>query len=100
MWKSMVCPGSSEASQIRTCSLSRTTRWPTLPSLMPRAAAVFTPVVSVIKNSRCGTPPSLRKDRDGVDLDQIVRRYHLGDLDHGRGRQRRRKILAPHFVDG
>src|SRR5262245_24278440 len=37
---------------------------------------------------------------DGVDLDQIVWRRHLADLDHGRGRCRRLEIFAPHFVDG
>ena len=41
----------------------------------------------------------IRDHSDGVDLDQIVRRRHLADLDHGRGRRRRLEILAPHFVD-
>src|SRR6185436_9072544 len=32
--------------------------------------------------------PSVRNDRDRVDLDQRVGRGHLGDLDHCRGGQR------------
>src|SRR3954470_22112727 len=36
---------------------------------------------------------------DGVDLDQIIGRRHLADLDHGRRRRRRLEILAPHFVN-
>src|SRR5262249_6782538 len=35
----------------------------------------------------------------GVDLDEIVRRRHLANLDHGRGRRRRLEVFAPHFVD-
>src|SRR5580704_15465963 len=100
MWKSMVCPGSSDTSHIRTCAFSNTIRWPIAPSLMPRAAAVFTPVGSVIENSQCAASPSLRHDRDRVDLDQIVRRHHLGDLDHRRGLERRVEILPPHLVNG
>src|SRR5215831_5582314 len=42
---------------------------------------------------------SLGDDRDGVDLDEIVGRGHLADLDHGGGRRGRAKIFAPHFVD-
>src|SRR5215831_9719900 len=38
-------------------------------------------------------------DGDGVDLDEIVGRGHLADLDHGGGWRRRAKIFAPHFVD-
>src|SRR5262249_3450532 len=42
---------------------------------------------------------SLGDDRDGVDLDEIVGRGHLADLDHGGGGRGRAKIFAPHFVD-
>ena len=45
------------------------------------------------------SPRSIRNHRDGVDLDQVVRRHHLGDLDHGGGRQRRLEIFAAHFVN-
>src|SRR5690349_19572959 len=41
----------------------------------------------------------IRDPRDGVDLDEIVGRRHLADLDHGRGRRRRLEKFAPHFVD-
>src|SRR5262249_58958343 len=34
-----------------------------------------------------------------VDLDEIVGRGHLADLDHRRGRRRRPKIFAPYFMD-
>src|SRR5262249_24954474 len=43
--------------------------------------------------------PSVRDDGDGVDLDQILGRGHLADLDHGRCRRRRAEVLAPYFVD-
>src|SRR5258706_880234 len=42
---------------------------------------------------------SFADDGDGVDLDQILGRSHLTDLDHGGGRSGRPKIFAPHFVD-
>src|SRR5262249_7208157 len=42
---------------------------------------------------------SVRDDGDGVDLDEIVGRGHLADLDHGGSRRRRPEIFAPHFVD-
>src|SRR5580658_3100008 len=34
-----------------------------------------------------------------VYFNQIVRRRHLADLDHGRSRRRRLEIFAPDFVD-
>src|SRR5262245_7849221 len=100
MWKSMVWPGSRLISQMRTCSFSSTMRWPTSPSVMPFAAAVLIPVLSVMSAIRVSPCASLRNDGNGVDLDQIVRRGHLGDLDHGRGRQRRLEVLLAHVVDG
>src|SRR4051794_5291503 len=46
------------------------------------------------------TPEHLIRDHgDGVDLDEIVGRRHLADLDHGRRRCRRLEIFAPDFVD-
>src|SRR5262249_10883665 len=57
---------------------------------------------AVDNNSRLTCSPrraSLGDNRDGVDLDEIVGRRHLADLDHRRGRRRRTKIFAPHFVD-
>src|SRR4051794_38901693 len=41
----------------------------------------------------------IRDHGDGVDLDEIVGRRHLADLDHGRRRRRRLEIFAPDFVD-
>src|SRR3954454_14282449 len=103
MWKSMVWPGSRLISQIRTCSFSSTIRCPTSPSAMPFAWAVLSPVLSVMAAPPRRVPgfasASLRNDGDRVDLDQIIRRGHLDDLDHGRGRQRRLEILLAHVVD-
>src|SRR5665213_3151608 len=36
---------------------------------------------------------------DRVDLDEIIRRGHLTDLDHRGGRRRRLEIVAARFVD-
>src|SRR6516162_6840924 len=43
---------------------------------------------------------TLRNYRNGVDLDEIVGRRHLRNLDHGGGRKRRLEIFPAHFVDG
>src|SRR5262245_10660092 len=40
----------------------------------------------------------IRYQRDGAHLDQVLGRGHLGDLDHGRGRQRRLEIFAAHLM--
>src|SRR5262249_51778826 len=37
--------------------------------------------------------------RHRAHLDQVFRRGHLANLDHGGGRCRRLEIIAPHFVD-
>src|SRR5262249_7166963 len=43
--------------------------------------------------------PSIADDRNGVDLDEIVGRSHLADLDHGGGWRGRPEILPPHFMN-
>src|SRR5215831_12457352 len=42
---------------------------------------------------------SIADDRDGVDLDEIVGRSHLADLDHGGGGRGRPEIFPPHFMN-
>src|SRR5688572_26184992 len=96
----MVSPGSSRTSQIRTCSFSSTMRWPTSPSVMPRAAAACRPCGSLMVSTVRASPSrSFRNDCDGVDLDQVVGRHHLGDLDHGGGGQGWLEIFPAHGVD-
>src|ERR1700751_3588478 len=95
MWKSWVWPGSSRISQTRPNSFSNRIFCPTSPSEMPRSAAACNPNLSLTAGVLfCGN------DGDGADLDQIIGRRHLGDFNHGRGRQRRLEILCAHFVDG
>src|SRR5271166_447710 len=95
MWKLMVWPGSSRISQTRTSSFSNRIFWPISPSVKPRSAAACNPNLSLT-----GRVLFYGNDGDSADLDQIIRRRHLGDFDHGRGRQRRLEILRSHFVDG
>src|SRR5438067_930655 len=42
---------------------------------------------------------SIGKHCDRVDLDQIIGRGHLTDLDHGGSGRRRLEVFAPHIVD-
>src|ERR1700739_3550437 len=95
MWKSMVWPGSSRTSHIRMNSFSSRTFWPTSPRVTPRSAATFNPNLSSI-----GLSLLCRNYGYGIDLDQIIWRRHLRDLDHRGCRQRRLEILRPHFVNG
>src|SRR5690349_18669351 len=90
----MLSPGSSRTSHTRTCLFSNKSFWPTSPSAIPRSEAALKP------NSSISGSPGARKDSDGAYLDEIVRRGHLGDLDHGGGRQRRLEVLRTNFVNG
>src|SRR5581483_10018977 len=94
MWKSMVWPGSIRTSHIRMCSFSNRILSPTWPSVMSRSAAAFNPCLSSMRGLLLR-----RQHRDGVDLDQVVRRCHLCDLEHGGGRQRFLEVLRAYFVD-
>src|SRR5262245_60981227 len=90
----MLSPGSSRTSHMRMCSFSNRSVWPTGPSSMPRFRAASNPYGSI------SSTPARWDHRDGVDLDQIVRGRHLGDLDHRGGGQRRLEVLGAHLMDG
>src|SRR5215510_2088450 len=90
----MLSPGSRRTSHTRTCWFSNKSFWPTSPSAIPRSDAALTP------NSSISGSLGGRNDGNRVHLDEIVRRRHLRDLDHGGGGQRRPEVLGAHFVDG
>src|SRR5271163_4376971 len=70
-------------------------------SRLPRTAARIVTLSSMTRMvGTSGTGASVRDHRDCTDLDQTLRRSHLANLDHGRGRRRRLKIFAADFVDG
>src|SRR5262249_52177116 len=90
----MLSPGSRRTSHTRTCWFSNKSFWPTSPSAIPRPEAALKP------NSSISGSLDGRNDSNGVHLDEIVRRGHLRDLDHGGGGQRRPEVLRTHFVNG
>src|SRR5215211_6492827 len=89
----MLSPGSSRTSHTRTYSFSNRSFWPTSPSSMPRSAAAWNP------NSSTLALLLGRDNRDRVDLDQVVRRCHLGHFNHGRSGQRRLEVFSSNLVD-
>src|SRR5262245_11645977 len=92
------------------CLLAHASPWAGTSCTMPRKSAepensqkmALPSKASSISGSvpaSIGSRSLSRQHSDSVDLNQVVRRCHLADLDHRRSRQRRLEVLGTYLMD-